>query len=222
MASHPSTHHTLFSITHLLAGIARRITDFYGRLAFVILRTQYPRDDAHGFEINCFLDDASASLRRLRAGLDFVAAIDPVRFRRIQLDLPRFMLVPVGGLGYNPHLRACVLSAPYIDRVPEDVLALTIVHEATHARLHRAGIAYRAQLIERVERCCVRSEIAFARRVPGGESLARYAEEKLQHDWWTPEKRAQRLERELNELEMPGWYKRLIKFGACPRDTAAS
>jgi hypothetical protein len=51
-------------------------------------------------------------------------------------------------------------------------LALTIVHEAMHARLARLSIAYSEQLRARVERICIAAEIDLAGKLPGGESLA--------------------------------------------------
>lgn len=47
-------------------------------------------------------------------------------------------------------------------------LAAIIIHEATHGRIHDAGIAYAGERRERIERCCRRQEIQFLRRAAPG------------------------------------------------------
>lgn len=61
--------------------------------------------------------------------------------------------------------KRCVLSVGDGDdgHSPWDI-ALTIVHEAAHARLHARGIGYPEGRRARIERLCVGREIAFARR----------------------------------------------------------
>ena len=58
------------------------------------------------------------------------------------------------------------------------VSALTIIHEATHARLGRLGIGYDAGCRDRIEGICTRREIALARRMDGGADWVRWLAER--------------------------------------------
>ncbi|MEM9726138.1 MAG: hypothetical protein AAF909_11825 [Pseudomonadota bacterium] len=115
----------------------------------------------------------------LENALDLIAAHDPVLARR----LPHLFH---GGLWVRPHLevlgqfniarRACELSDTLFSP-PYGVadVALSLVHEAAHARIEAAGIGYGPdpERRARIERVCVRRERAFARRseAAGGASF---------------------------------------------------
>jgi hypothetical protein len=60
-----------------------------------------------------------------------------------------------------------------------ELIAATIVHEATHARLHHRGIAYKEEWRQRIERACVRRELAFAAKLPHGDLVRAQAEAAL-------------------------------------------
>jgi hypothetical protein len=78
-----------------------------------------------------------------------------------------------GALGkYTHSLRACELDERFVAAPsPPEVIAATIVHEATHARLWRCGIGYDESLRHRVEAVCCRREVAFASKLPNGERV---------------------------------------------------
>ena len=59
------------------------------------------------------------------------------------------------------------------------MIAATIVHEATHARLLKCGIGYEETLRDRVEAVCYRRELAFARKLPNGERVREHAQDAL-------------------------------------------
>jgi hypothetical protein len=46
---------------------------------------------------------------------------------------------------------------------------MTLVHEAAHARIVRAGIPWWPDLFERIETRCVKEELAFCRRLQAAE-----------------------------------------------------
>ena len=60
------------------------------------------------------------------------------------------------------------------------MIASTIVHEATHARLMRCGIGYETELRARVEAVCARRELAFANKLPNGAQVRESAERILE------------------------------------------
>jgi len=91
-------------------------------------------------------------------------------------------VVPHGLGTYNEALAACELDERFIlaDTTSPDLIAATIVHEATHLRLLRCGIGYGESLRARVEAVCFRREIAFAAKLPNGERVKQIAERGLE------------------------------------------
>jgi hypothetical protein len=99
----------------------------------------------------------------------------PVHYARIVRDLERIWIYLLrGGMAeYQDSLSACVLDRRYVEdwTTTEEDIALAIVHEATHARLARCGIAYTEDRRARIEAVCVRRELALAARLPRGAQL---------------------------------------------------
>jgi hypothetical protein len=110
---------------------------------------------------------------RLTHALELVQQRDPKRFRRMCADMPRIVVgVPeVGDAAYHPDIELCVVSFELLTRreLTSTQLALLVVHEATHARIERAGIRYVPERRARIERACLRAELAFAERFSGRE-----------------------------------------------------
>ena len=107
------------------------------------------------------------------------------------------------------------------DEAVDDIqLAATLVHETTHAWLNHHGIQTRHRdgpvRRARVEAICIRSEAAFLRRVPNGETLAGELESLAQ--WalddpeakWSEEAFDQRRASDLRELGVPEWLIRRV------------
>ena len=120
----------------------------------------------------------------------------------------------------------CVLDRNWVtapDTMP-DMIAASIVHEATHARLDGLNIQYLEPLRARIERLCDAESIAFARRVPNGESLARRIIESRPTDaaHWSDERLDDRIlkarrsdmdamRKELDDAHLPAWLKKLLQ-----------
>jgi hypothetical protein len=122
-----------------------------------------------------FQTNADQVLRRMEEALRLIKIHDQMRYKRLINDLDRVWvrLVP-GALGRYVHtLRACELDERFVlaDSSLPEVIAATIVHEATHARLCRCGIGYDEIVRSRVEAVCFRRELAFARKLPNGEHV---------------------------------------------------
>jgi len=102
-------------------------------------------------------------------------------------DLERVWVTPLPGpVGCFDHsLGACELDPRFVlaETTSPEMIAATIVHEATHARLHRRGIGYEEDLRGRVEAVCVRRQLAFAARLPNGEQVREQAERDL--EWYS-------------------------------------
>lgn len=189
-----------------------------GLLRFIIRLC--PRIHSEGFEIIDFAESGSElpSLgTRIGDAIRIIGERDPRRFARLRRDVDRFLIASVSGPEYIHPLRACMLSASFVQRASSEQLALTIVHEATHARLSAMGINYDYPIRERIERACVREEVDFAARLPCPQELVAEAAAKLDDPWWTEEREFERRLRQLEQLGRPAWYRRLYAVVWDPR-----
>jgi len=123
----------------------------------------------------------------------------------------RLLFADVSGGRYLAGLRTCLIGVGYARRVGSLDLALMIVHEATHARLSRAGFRYLGECRERIERICVAAEIAFAQRVPGSEAAVEKARALLESEWWNPQNSAEDTIAELRKRGVPAWVATILR-----------
>jgi hypothetical protein len=167
-------------------------------------------------------DEAEAQLRRVEEALCLIKTHDRLRYDRLLRDLDRVWVAILPGIVgcYSEGLRACQLDPRHVldENTPTEVIASTIVHEATHARLHRAGIGYDEARRDRIEAVCVRRELAFARKLPDGEEVRAYAGRLLElcaePGLWTDAKFDERFvegsAEALQYLGVPAWLVRII------------
>ena len=122
-------------------------------------------------------------LERLRAALVLIKTYDPLRYHRLTRDLKRIWATPLHGprACFYYRLDACSLNPQYVLAVwmTPELLASTIVDEATHARLWGMGFRYEEQVRPRVEAICVRRELVFSAKLSRGEQVRDRAEEAL-------------------------------------------
>src|SRR5688500_12391223 len=131
-----------------------------------------PRPAAHVMGVG--IADASSSafasmpLNKVKAALRIIAQYDPRRWRRLRNDVSRIVILDLSGAhgGHIAGSRSCIVSRQRLARDTPALIALTIVHEATHRRIDRAGIRYWPDLQSRIERRCVAEELAFAEKLP--------------------------------------------------------
>jgi hypothetical protein len=125
-------------------------------------------------------------LERVEGALLLVKQHSPLHYSRIVNELERIWVsvVSVGLAQYDRSLKACVLDELFVDDTATTVarIASTIVHEATHARLERCGIAYNENRRARIEAICFRRELAFAVRLPDSPTLQQDIAQYL--DWY--------------------------------------
>jgi hypothetical protein len=131
------------------------------------------RLDIQGLTI--YLHDASdESVKKSTVNVKTAVALldkyDPVRFRRICRDLGNGIIVfPTPGTAraeYHRDVDVCFLKGDFVLSGHPGFIALSIVHEATHARMRRLSHADPARRA-RMERICINAQIAFASHVPG-------------------------------------------------------
>jgi hypothetical protein len=165
-----------------------------------------------------------AALRRVKEALLLIKSNDRLRYDRLIRDLERvWVRVLPGALGsFNEGLNMCVLDSRFVlaETSSLEVIASTIVHEATHARLSRCGIRYEQTLRPRVEAACFRRELAFAAKLPHGEQVREHAQRYLEwctsDDYWTDaafhERHVEGGINALRHLGTPDWLVRFFAF----------
>jgi hypothetical protein len=162
--------------------------------------------------LTIFADD-EATLDRVSAALDIIREHDSNRYRRLTHDLQQIWVRRAHGrVGWFSKRRwSCELAVQFVSRetTTPALLASIIVHEATHARLSRMGFGYKEDVREKVERICLRRELAFAAKVPGGIPQM-WAEASLRAlpDFSTKamlQRDIEGLREDLRHLNMPNW-----------------
>ena len=135
------------------------------------------RLDIPDFDVRALLPDSGERNRiQTNVGAALVLMRDraPVRYAHLRRDLPRISVAPTQHLAQCLYgVGICLLQFDYVvsATTTAEELALTLIHEGTHARLKRAGFGYAEAIRARVERLCVLAEIVFACRLPGSEPL---------------------------------------------------
>ncbi len=167
----------------------RKIYLLIHRFMFAISR-KHSRND---IQIAMFpLDkDYPAAFSKIDQAFNLISEFDSLHYHQIKHNVKRIWIsvLPVNYAEWVDDLQTCILDRNYLLRSDVSVceIAQTIVHEATHARLCKLKIKYTEDIRDRVERICVKSEIAFAKRLPNGQKEIEIAESrlKLPQNFWT-------------------------------------
>src|ERR1700760_1588491 len=129
--------------------------------------------------------DSEQVLQRVEAALRLIDRCAPLHYRRVKNSLSRIWvtLVPHGAGCYLHSLNACQLDERVVacETTTVEWIAAAIVHKATHARLEKWGIRYKETARLRIERICIRRELAFARHLSGVDALQEEITRRL--DW---------------------------------------
>jgi hypothetical protein len=138
------------------------------------------------------LDKESIGWHAIEQALGLIQRHDPVRYRRILQDIERvWVRILPGAIGrFNFSLNACELDEKFVlaEAARPELIAATIVHEATHARLMHSGIGYDEGIRVRVEAVCFKREFVFSTKLPNGEEVREQAERNLAYygtEHWT-------------------------------------
>lgn len=142
--------------------------------------------------------------------LDLIKTHDPSRFHRVQRDLRLVFMSAGGGPYYDPAINGFIIDSASLRAATITRLASLLVHEATHARLHRMGLGRHQAAVERIEAACVRAEIAFLGRVPHTADLVRRLEHSTLIPWYSEEERKRRVQRFVDGYGLPRWLGKFI------------
>jgi hypothetical protein len=173
-----------------------------------------PREVMHGVPVVAFKDDAKrtrALLDRARAALDLVARHDPRALAGIVDHFDHIQVICTLGPSNAQYVHAerrCLLSAEYLERPGTEParLAMTLVHELTHARHISRGKGADLSLAQ-AEWLCIGAELAFARKVPGTEHLRQAARKRLERrtDFYARPAEREREADFIHAQKLPRW-----------------
>ncbi len=152
---------------------------------------------------------------RVKEALRLIVRYGPRFHARLRRDVKRLLFNDMRGANYIAGLQTCRVGVDY----PPLELAMMIVHEATHARLSKAGFKYVVRCRERIERMCVEAEITFAERVPGSEAAISRVRGMLATQWWTSEHIMDARVKELAERGVPTWLVTILRWVGSRRRT---
>ena len=174
-----------------------------------------PREVMHGVPVVVFRDEAPrerALLDRVRAALDLVARHDAKSLAAIVDHFDHIQVLSTLGVPNAQYLHAerlCVLSAEYLERDTTEAarLAMTLVHELTHARQLSRDRPVKMSVAQ-AEWLCIGAELAFVRKVPGTEHLQRAARKRLERrpDFYARPADKEREAEYIRAQNFPRWW----------------
>jgi hypothetical protein len=171
-----------------------------GTVTFLLIRASH-RSRVADFELVDATDDHSLVAEdQLLRSFNLIRDSLPPVYARMRRDVKRVMLLKAGGPEYWPFAKAIAFKKSVVERAEIPLLAMTLVHEATHARLWNNGIGYPVRARVRIEHLCVRAEVRLARELPDADELEKFAVDKLKNEWWTDSAVTARRERTRREL----------------------
>jgi hypothetical protein len=122
--------------------------------------------------------------RQVEEALSIICRYDPLRYRRIQRDLERVWVCPLFGVWgeYSATFKRCDLDFSFVESSSPELIASVIVHESTHGHYCLRRIGYPEPLRPRIERICMKQQLAFARTIPEAHELCARLERNLLRD----------------------------------------
>ena len=171
-----------------------------------------------------YIDDAEDVVAKVAAALRLIESTDPRRYRRMHRDISRILVSDVAFSTYSFVSNTCVLDLRLVRSKSSGAVAVVVVHEATHARLYHMGIVTWRRIQARVERACVREQIAFARLLGdagwnGIDRMIGALEGSLADPWWTDARQFEARLQRLNETDLPRWIVRGWAWWYRPTDS---
>jgi len=126
--------------------------------------------------------ETAQAMSRLSDALALISVYAPRRLRHMRHDFARVWVqrFPCRA-AYYPEPRACLIELTFLvnPRHTAAEVAASLVHEAVHARLARAGVHAGVDGKAREERLCREAELEFGLAIPGGEGVVERARESL-------------------------------------------
>lgn len=201
-------------MSHLATCLINIILAPLRRAAFEAMRAAAVRKRVEGIEIIDPLvgEQQPSRIPKVAEAIHLIGSRRPIFLRRIRRNL-RGVVINNSRTGYLENRRICILNDISVDRQDPEEIALDLVHEVTHAVLHRAGFRYEGHMRARLERACVKAEIRMAQFFPGGPALAERTAAKLDEVWWTDDDLREGRDADLRAASVPDCIIRLRRLG---------
>jgi hypothetical protein len=177
------------------------------------------RFNVQGIKLVVFVRDrGKVSLIRgkITDALCLVQHHSPKNYSRVQSFTPNILIFDAyGNRGiYISDLKLCQVSTDYalLEKTTPLHLASVLVHEATHGFLDSRRITYEEPHRVRIERICIKEQMAFARRSPEAGDLLTEAQSLLSiaPEFWKDEAFFERGVEELKKMGAPKWLVNLV------------
>jgi hypothetical protein len=149
---------------------------------------------------------------RLGLALELIDQYAPRVGARLRRDVGAIFLWRVGGTSYNPYSRMILVDLRSGMSGEFEELAISLVHEATHARQMAMGLPklrHSNNLERRLEAHAVATSIAFADRLPPGRWVKPTLAD-LDKEWWTLDNREARLTQDVKEIGVSAGALRIV------------
>jgi hypothetical protein len=182
------------------------------QLPWLLLGLTAQRRTVRGFDVRVAGTEREAELvaRQVAAAIEVIDTYDRATADDARSRVRWLLFTETSGGSYLEGIRSIRLGIEYAQRVAPLDLAMTMIHELTHAKMSEAGTRYTGPSREPIERACVAAEIGFARLVPDSDAAIERTQALLATEWWRPENAAPRSERELIDRGVPSWVARLL------------
>jgi len=190
-------------------------------LAERILMLRSPSKRFDGLWVGIFGNNRDQPLLdSVESALMLVKQYDSVLYQHIHRRIRRIWITDlIGSNGaFNVSERWCSLDRNFVTSSSPQSIASTIVHEATHASPCLLRIGYKGTNVHRIEMLCMRRQLAFATKLPNGESVCADIRRNLARpaEFWSPSIQSNRQldlgRKKLQELGMPNWFIGAIMF----------
>lgn len=190
-------------------------------LYYWVLFRLSPKNDVDGLDVRCWFaegDERGASVAKVQAALRLLATHSLAHLELVRRDLAGIFVIRIAALAQYQTTRLCLLDTDALVTRDMDpaVLASVLVHEATHARLHRLGIRA-GSLSERArhERVCLKAQRLAATRLPDSRPTVEAIDIAL--EWpatiYSAGEYTRQLADRLREVGVPPWLVRALTFG---------
>ena len=162
----------------------------------VIRGTGVLHDTLAGQVLDVGKEPAQPALDALESGFELLAHFNPQALRRVEKACARYVLFDRGQPEYWTLPRVIFLGKEELTSWNNGAIALTLIHEATHARLEAWGLTPARFGHDRIEKACIRRERAVAATFPNSEQWIDWVDAKAATRWWARGKSAKRIEDE--------------------------
>jgi len=167
-------------------------------------------------------EDSDRCFDRIDEALDLIARFDPDTLGSIQKQFRGILVFGeerFRSAYWVNEAALCVITSRHLEseKTQPEHIALTLVHELTHARLCASGIPYEEGRRGSIEVICAMAELAFAQKLPNRPDLTERAERRItewsagREDHWSDDTMREAKLEQLREMGTPNWILAVLR-----------